>query len=333
MTQFKRELLLRMRYLVWWRCPAIRQARATSRQGRRRQKPWTRKIESTTRLAAQKGSADEGASAQHNEIFEDDIPDWMCVIASDQARTQEFLDKSVAEPLTHGNVKKLEELLSKGKENIDINREGAHESASQPPLAQAKKLADLKEYLNKDCPGRSALGEAFRMEHRAGTIAGDLYKKCVGREEAKAFREEWAARKVKMIEEKYVVKRSWQRTDKTKGAYKNVSQLIRDEGGLDDPEAVRGSLNLIAKAILMGGDWIMRHPQTERLLFLHLEFSWASEFSKARIEYHTYSKKLDEATTPNIAGKADATQTKHDDNEITRKGEGTVDAKAKAKKR
>ena len=48
-----------------------------------------------------------------------------------------------------------------------------------------------------------------------------------------------------------------------------------NEGGWDDDIAVEGSLALASQCLAMGGAWTMIHPQTKRLLFLELEFSYA----------------------------------------------------------
>ena len=47
------------------------------------------------------------------------------------------------------------------------------------------------------------------------------------------------------------------------GKYLSSSQLILDDGGFNDPEAVEGAMRLMKKAYSMGDPWVRQHPQTK----------------------------------------------------------------------
>eukprot|EP00972_Heterocapsa_arctica_P047796 7049746-Heterocapsa_arctica.AAC.1 len=56
------------------------------------------------------------------------------------------------------------------------------------------------------------------------------------------------------------------------------SQLVVDDGGFADPEAVKGATRLMKQNFEMGGAWVKTHPQTHRTLFLKLKFEYREEF-------------------------------------------------------
>ena len=76
------------------------------------------------------------------------------------------------------------------------------------------------------------------------------------RQEASDFRVQWVKQEYTKFKEERVFKKSWRRIDATKGKYMSVSQLVADDGGWSDPEAVLGSQRLIEKAVAMGDPWI-----------------------------------------------------------------------------
>ena len=96
-------------------------------------------------------------------------------------------------------------------------------------------------------------------------------------------------------------KQKWQKIDTTKGQFFNLSQLVIDEGGWEDKEAVDGSIRLVSKNMLMGSPFTFIHPQTERRMYLRMDFGWEEtltqawsmfreEFDKGVLEYTTVSQ-------------------------------------------
>ena len=61
----------------------------------------------------------------------------------------------------------------------------------------------------------------------------------------------------------------------------NTDQLIVHESATNSDEGMRGVYRLMEKGIALGPPWIREHPQTERTLFLVLEFEFAEEFEKS----------------------------------------------------
>ena len=80
---------------------------------------------------------------------------------------------------------------------------------------------------------------------------------------------------------------------------KNASQIVRDQGGWKDNEALKGSLKLFARSILLSAGvvghtrsdderpWTMRCPRTDRVLYTELEYTWADTIEKSWAEFKT----------------------------------------------
>lgn len=151
------------------------------------------------------------------------------------------------------------------------------------PLAkrEAKKLLQLE----KACAAgfidpRTAIGQKILQQLKDKTTPdGAAYAKCK-REEAQAFRLEFAKRELKNFREEKVYNKSYQRVDITKGEYMNLAQLVKSEGGWEDPQAVEGVRLLVSKCMQMGEPWTMVHPQTERMTYLKLKFEFKEEFAE-----------------------------------------------------
>ena len=95
----------------------------------------------------------------------------------------------------------------------------------------------------------------------------------MNRDDAEEFRNNWLQQKNDSFIERKVYKKGWARVEDTMGEFKPLSKIVIDEGGWDDREAVHGALTLAMKCLAMGQPWVMRNPQTGRLMFVHLKFS------------------------------------------------------------
>ena len=83
----------------------------------------------------------------------------------------------------------------------------------------------------------------------------------------------------------------------TVGNMQHASQIVRPQGGFEDPEAVLGSLRLFAQCILLSSGlpghvasdeerpWTMVHPQTGRQLYTELKFTWAEVMEQSWAEF------------------------------------------------
>ena len=184
--------------------------------------------------------------------------------------TDEILADLCRFDLTESNLKQFEDVLSKAHVQND---EPAH-----PLLA-----AFTKASVDGEMPARGLVAQRFRRAHPADTAAGAEYlsAKAAGREAAKQFRIRWAAAERNKIKETQTYSESWKRVDTTRGKYKAFGRIVCDEGGWDDRGAVAGAKELARKCLAMGGQWVKRHPQTNRLIFMHLEFEWAEDMERA----------------------------------------------------
>ena len=116
---------------------------------------------------------------------------------------------------------------------------------------------------------------------KAKTYAG------LSRFDAAQWRADWAKKELQTFRDEKIYKKSWRRVDTTRGDYLSASQLVTTDGGWSDPEAVAGAQCLIEKAIAMGDPWTRIHPQTKRLLFLKLNFSYQEEFEQCWSHFRT----------------------------------------------
>ena len=92
---------------------------------------------------------------------------------------------------------------------------------------------------------------------------------------------QWLEQKMATFREKKVFKKSWQRVDKTKGEYLPMGAIIIKEGGWSDKSAVQGGIALMQKCMTMGEPWLMKNPQTGRMNYLRLQFSYSEEFKQS----------------------------------------------------
>jgi len=187
-------------------------------------------------------------------------------------------------PLTKETLFLHEQELAKQKTAID----GARTTTS--PMAtlcefDKKRLADMEKmvegaWLNP----RTTLGNEFRAELKAGKIDQHHYGN-LSRGDANDFRVKWLAEKLQEFKQRKVHAKKYSRVDRTKGTYKYLGTLIVDSGGYGDREAINGSLTLAQKCLAMGSPWVMRHPQSERLMYLELSFDFAEEFKESWAEF------------------------------------------------
>ena len=85
--------------------------------------------------------------------------------------------------------------------------------------------------------------------------------------------------------------------DTQKGQYLNLDQLIKKEEAMTSDKGMAGVRLLIEKAVALGPPWIRVHPQTNRTLFLVLEFQFSEEFETSwamlKMEHENQSLKID----------------------------------------
>lgn len=138
---------------------------------------------------------------------------------------------------------------------------------------------DLKESIQKGfVDPRSGLGQRFAAQHKAGSPQGDQYRS-LSRAAAQAYRVKWAQTMYEQRRESKQYCQRWRRIDVTKGKYKPLPKIVEDQGG--GAEGFIAALRIACMCCTMGGDWVRVHPQSQRVLFLEVEFSWREEFEEA----------------------------------------------------
>ena len=176
------------------------------------------------------------------------------------------------------------ELTEENVHEFEVLMERAHQAANPDELKGDKTMEDFtRAAVDGDMPSRGAVAQRFRRSMATGGEAATQYSdaRAAGREAAKAFRMKWAAHECERLRSTASHTQAWKRVDTTLGTYKTFGKIVLDEGGWTDAAAVKGARELVNKATLLGGQWLMKHPQTGRMVYLHLEFKWAEVMERS----------------------------------------------------
>ena len=230
--------------------------------------------------------------------------------------------------LTEENIAKLEEEFRTQTEDLSKQVETRCKGADFLSEADRKKLACYEDAIAADyVDPRSSMGVLFRSALKANAEEAKKYA-ALKRQEASDFRVQWVKQEYTKFKEERVFKKSWRRIDATKGKYMSVSQLVADDGGWSDPEAVLGTQRLIEKAVAMGDPWIRIHPQTGRTLFLKLTYEFSELFEES---WCTFRRELTAGSVvPEGQQQGEGKQAQVE--EHTEKGDNTVKDKTGDKK-
>ena len=169
----------------------------------------------------------------------------------------------------------------------ESQREKACIDTSQLSKNQRKRLAALEQAAaTGKLDPQSYMGQFFRDAHREETEAGAAYHAASTQRQAE-IRNAWLMAECSHFKSKFVYKKGWKRVDVTKGKYLPIGRIVHLEGGYDDKEAVAGVMRLVASALCMGEPWVVKHPQTKRLVFLYLEISFSEIATESWEQYKT----------------------------------------------
>ena len=200
------------------------------------------------------------------------------VKAVDDNIAKQVAEKYLGTRLTAENLKKLEATFGELDKTLQRPANEIIETRNLSAADLKKKEQIERMIANGGLEGantRSTLGNNFRAEHGA-----DPEYLALDKDERKKFRDDWLATKHSNFTTKSVHKKSWSRKDLTKAKFWTLTKIIIEEGGFDDEEAVAGAIRLALQCLAMGPPWIMRHPQTQRLLFALLQFKWCEEMQQ-----------------------------------------------------
>jgi hypothetical protein len=141
---------------------------------------------------------------------------------------------------------------------------------------------------------RSSLANYLRKKLTPGQKE-DLKK--MTSEAQKTFRMEFARTQMGSFTSSKSHTKSWRRIDTQKGHYLNLDQLIRKEEAGDSEKGMAGVRLLIQQAVALGPPWIRVHPQTNRTLFLVLDFQFSEDFETSwamlKCEHENQALKID----------------------------------------
>jgi hypothetical protein len=180
--------------------------------------------------------------------------------------------------LTEQNLGEFEHGLGEMSDRLQQQEKEEMEKAPVLNKNEARKFAALQQAMDEGkMDASSYLAKTFRAaldDEKMKSFAK------LGRAEQAAFRLEWAKAQYGSFREIKSKTKSWRRIDVKKGTYMNLSNVIISEGGFQDKEAVKGAQRLVAMCLAMGPPWHMKHPQTKRVLYLRLDYSYVEEFEE-----------------------------------------------------
>jgi hypothetical protein len=207
-------------------------------------------------------------------------------------------------PLTKEALLKLETALKPTvSSQLQDNAEGTMEFDTKK---DEKTWNNLKEAVETGkYEARSAVGNFLRA--KMTPKQREDMKTMTGYDQ-KLFRKQFAESQFNSFTASKTHTKAWRRVDVQKGQYLNTDQLIHHQQAANSEKGMSGVRMLMEKAIALGPPWIREHPQTERTLFLTLEFEFAEEFEKSwkllKNEHESVHLKINENQGDNNEGKA-----------------------------
>ncbi|CAK0879795.1 unnamed protein product, partial [Prorocentrum cordatum] len=220
---------------------------------------------------------------------------------SDSGRLARALGIEIGE-LNEKNLKDHEHAINTLSNTLGQQGDAAFRASTTVPRRGQQRLQMIDEALaNGKVEPRSSLGNYFRAELNKNPQEAKKHAP-LKQPEADEHRKEWAERETGKLLGKYSHTRTWARVDTTQGDYLNLGQLVIDQGGWDDPEAIVGVLKLVNQCVSMGDPRVATHPQTQRVVYLRLKFKCVETFTKAWTSFQEEVNPL-AATSGEGAGK------------------------------
>ena len=154
----------------------------------------------------------------------DSDPEACGKVFQKMAGTQTKIDQDSAEAL-ETNFEKLADQFAE----VSPEQRAPDGQCEGPPNPKiAKKRSELEDIINnKKMDSQSTLAQSFRREH-----GHDPSFKTMGKVAAQKFKVEWAKKQLTALTTEHTKTESFSRVDRTKGTYKNFSQLVVSQGGI-----------------------------------------------------------------------------------------------------
>lgn len=187
-----------------------------------------------------------------------------------------LLDKLTGIGCSMDDVSTLEATIRKSTPNVD---DGKVENLT-------KEEKDFKTAIDSNqIDPRSGVGQRVMNSIKSDEKKFAEYR-TLDRKGAAEYRMNFAKVKLANLKEARVVGQKWKRIDTTRGRYLPFSKMVREEG--NDEDALLGCVKVVQKCMAMGHPWVHRHPQTERLEYLLLNFEWAEDFEQSWSTWKTH---------------------------------------------
>ena len=230
-------------------------------------------------------SADTDVSALE-KFTQWSVPLVAAIKRNDSRAVENAVLNGTSVSLTAENLKAME---------VELSKFGDHVSSAPPPSLNHVPKSVLKKMMTSEKAAKSTIDPAshlMQVMKKSWTEQELADFEHMSRPEQREHKRKWAERTLEATKSKYETSRKYMRIDTKLGKYRNAGQVIIDEGGWSDPEAIEGSLRLFAQCNSMGGKWIGKHPQTGRRLYLCLSFEFSEVFEECWADFESHVDEL-----------------------------------------
>lgn len=134
----------------------------------------------------------------------------------------------------------------------------------------------------------------------------------LGRFQKAAFRKQWADAKQEELLEQQIYTEKHSKVDISKGTYRSLLWVLKNEGGSKSKSAQRSTLAFAKKCHQLGEPWVVNNPMFDRLDYLVMQSGFKEEFGTAWTMQKTgtvngtsggSAASSSAALTPNASGK------------------------------
>ena len=212
-------------------------------------------------------------------------------------KINEYMETHIGKPLTEENVAEFQKWLGdraatkSQEEEFGASSLNGFEKKEHERLDTALRIGVIET--------KSYLGNQFRKHIEKSPEDKIAFGKCMNRQEQAKFRMEWANKKHQEFKESKTKSQCWKRVDSSTGQYMNFARMVQHLGGWRSQEAVRGASTCANKCLAMGRPWHQKHPQTDLVEFLLMDYKWTETFEQSWATFQeSYSRGTLESPMP-----------------------------------
>ena len=163
----------------------------------------------------------------------------------------------------------LEEIFEKEQ------TQAQHERPDDEPLPDER---DLQKLLME---GGLDLRSKWGLRYSRASDGGKSSEYKGNRLDKKKFREDWVKAQLSKVMQERLRMTKYKTVNFKRGVYRPFSILYKNQGGKDDPGAMRAALNIARSCIRLGGDWTKYNRMSKRLEFFELQSGWEQDLTEA----------------------------------------------------